>query len=114
MKALSLGKVLRKIHRDEVGAVSLETVLIIGAIAHADPDLPDQGGVAGNPRVSSIKGVQNLEDLAPEGEFLEAIGRRLMIGAVLLFASWRFPRQPTLPTRSTIGIRIRGPWPRGF
>ena len=33
MKALSLGKVLRKVHQDEGGAVSLETVLIIGAIA---------------------------------------------------------------------------------
>ena len=33
MKVLSLGEVLRKVHQDEDGSVSLETVLIIGAIA---------------------------------------------------------------------------------
>ena len=33
MKKLSLGEVLRKVHQDEEGSVSLETVLIIGAIA---------------------------------------------------------------------------------
>jgi len=29
----SLGKLLRRVHNDENGAVSLETILIIGAIA---------------------------------------------------------------------------------
>lgn len=29
----SLGRLLQKVHRDEQGAVSLETILIIGAIA---------------------------------------------------------------------------------
>jgi Flp pilus assembly pilin Flp len=33
MKQNSLLKLLRKIHEDENGAISLETVLIIGAIA---------------------------------------------------------------------------------
>jgi Flp pilus assembly pilin Flp len=33
MKQNSLMKLLRKIHEDENGAISLETVLIIGAIA---------------------------------------------------------------------------------
>jgi Flp pilus assembly pilin Flp len=33
MKKSSLMKLLRRVHRDEEGAVSLETVLIIGAIA---------------------------------------------------------------------------------
>jgi hypothetical protein len=33
MKQNSLVKLLRKIHEDENGAISLETVLIIGAIA---------------------------------------------------------------------------------
>lgn len=33
MKTASLGDLLRKIHEDEDGAVSLETILIIGAIA---------------------------------------------------------------------------------
>lgn len=32
-KLLSLPKILKKIHDDEDGAVSLETILIIGAIA---------------------------------------------------------------------------------
>ena len=40
MKQFSLMKLLRKIHEDENGTVSLETVLIIGAIAMADFDLP--------------------------------------------------------------------------
>lgn len=33
MQEPSLGSLLRKIHQDEQGAVSLETILIIGAIA---------------------------------------------------------------------------------
>jgi hypothetical protein len=33
MKRTSLATLLRKVHQDEDGAVSLETVLIIGAIA---------------------------------------------------------------------------------
>jgi len=33
MKSSTLLSLLRKIHRDEGGAVSLETILIIGAIA---------------------------------------------------------------------------------
>jgi Flp pilus assembly pilin Flp len=33
MKSPTLMSLLRKIHRDEGGAVSLETILIIGAIA---------------------------------------------------------------------------------
>jgi Flp pilus assembly pilin Flp len=33
MTKLSLGDLLRKVHEDENGAVSLETILIIGAIA---------------------------------------------------------------------------------
>lgn len=33
MTKITLGDILRKIHRDEEGAVSLETILIVGAIA---------------------------------------------------------------------------------
>ncbi len=33
MREPSLGRLLRKVHRDEQGSVSLETILIIGAIA---------------------------------------------------------------------------------
>ena len=33
MKNSSLGSLLRKVHQNEEGAVSLETILIIGAIA---------------------------------------------------------------------------------
>lgn len=33
MQRQSLGDLLRKVHEDEQGAVSLETVLIVGAIA---------------------------------------------------------------------------------
>ncbi len=33
MKNLSLQKLLRKIHEDETGSLSLETILIVGAIA---------------------------------------------------------------------------------
>jgi hypothetical protein len=33
MKKLSLVSLLRKVHEDEAGVVSLETILIIGAIA---------------------------------------------------------------------------------
>ena len=33
MKKVSLLSILRKVHEDEEGAVSLETILIIGAIA---------------------------------------------------------------------------------
>jgi Flp pilus assembly pilin Flp len=33
MKKITWFEILRKIHRDEAGAVSLETILIIGAIA---------------------------------------------------------------------------------
>jgi Flp pilus assembly pilin Flp len=33
MKKPSLGSLLRKVHQNEEGAVSLETILIIGAIA---------------------------------------------------------------------------------
>ncbi len=33
MQEPSLGSLLRKVHEDERGAVSLETILIIGAIA---------------------------------------------------------------------------------
>ncbi len=33
MKKSSLMELLRRVHRDEEGAVSLETILIIGAIA---------------------------------------------------------------------------------
>ena len=33
MKAMSLKNLLKRVHSDERGAVSLETVLIIGAIA---------------------------------------------------------------------------------
>lgn len=33
MKNVSFGGLLRKVHDDEQGAVSLETILIIGAIA---------------------------------------------------------------------------------
>ncbi len=67
MKALSLGKVLRKIHRDEDGAVSLETVLIIGAIAL--PILIFLIKVAW-PGIQSFfnQGVQNLESGAQTAE----------------------------------------------
>ena len=80
------GKVLRKIHRDEDGAVSLETVLIIGAIAM--PILiflikvawPESGA-------SSIKGCRTWRVVPRRRRGgIEAIGRRLMIGAVLLLA----------------------------
>jgi Flp pilus assembly pilin Flp len=33
MRVASFADILRKVHRDEEGAVSLETILIIGAIA---------------------------------------------------------------------------------
>ncbi len=33
LRESSLGKLLRRVHRDERGAVSLETILIVGAIA---------------------------------------------------------------------------------
>ena len=33
MKQATLGDLLRRVHRDERGAVSLETILIVGAIA---------------------------------------------------------------------------------
>lgn len=33
MKQPTLGDLLRRVHRDERGAVSLETILIVGAIA---------------------------------------------------------------------------------
>lgn len=33
MKKTTLGSLLRKVHQNEEGAVSLETILIIGAIA---------------------------------------------------------------------------------
>ena len=33
MKKVSLLSILRKVHEDEEGAVSLETILIIGAVA---------------------------------------------------------------------------------
>jgi F0F1-type ATP synthase membrane subunit b/b' len=33
MKKLSLGQLLREVHEDQRGAVSLETILIIGAVA---------------------------------------------------------------------------------
>jgi hypothetical protein len=33
MQEASLASLLRKVHRDERGAISLETILIIGAIA---------------------------------------------------------------------------------
>lgn len=67
MKPPSLWDVLRKVHRSEEGAVSLETILIIGAIA-----LPILIFLIryGWPRVRSFfeRGLQDLEQGAAEAQ----------------------------------------------
>lgn len=67
MKQPSLLNVLRRVHRSEEGAVSLETILIIGAIA-----LPILIFLIkyGWPRVRSFfeRGLQDLEQGATEAQ----------------------------------------------
>lgn len=67
MKQPSLFDVLRRVHRNEEGAVSLETILIIGAIA-----LPILIFLIkyGWPRVRSFfeRGLQDLEQGATEAQ----------------------------------------------
>lgn len=67
MKQPSLFNVLRRVHRSEEGAVSLETILIIGAIA-----LPILIFLIkyGWPRVRSFfeRGLQDLEQGATEAQ----------------------------------------------
>jgi Flp pilus assembly pilin Flp len=67
MKQATLGDLLRRVHRDERGAVSLETILIVGAIA-----LPILIFLikVGWPRVKAYFN-QGLEDL--EGERNNAV-----------------------------------------
>lgn len=67
MKQASLGNLLRRVHHDERGAVSLETILIVGAIA-----LPILIFLikVGWPRVKAYFN-QGLEDL--EGERNNAV-----------------------------------------
>jgi len=67
MKPPSLAELLRKVHRSEEGAVSLETILIIGAIA-----LPILIFLIryGWPRVRTFfeRGLQDLEQGATEAQ----------------------------------------------
>ncbi len=71
MAKASLASLLRKVHRDEQGAISLETILIIGAIA-----LPILIFLIkyGWPRIKAYfeQGIETLEegaDNAAEGGF---------------------------------------------
>ncbi len=66
MKRRSLGELLRQVHRDEQGALSLETILIIGAIS-----LPILIFLIkfGWPRIKEFffQGLEDLEEGARDG-----------------------------------------------
>ena len=98
MKKSSLGSLVRKVHEDEQGAVSLETILIIGAIAPADLDLPDQGRLAADQGVTSTKAWRTWkrEPRGPRTDWAYvADPGSPMVATVLLLGLLWSPRQPT-------------------